>query len=427
MCRSCRRPVASSILVLLAVFASLPARAQDTQLAASQERLASIRIHGNYATPDQDVLTLAGLVVGEPLTDAILAEAQRRLDSSGRFDRVEIRKRYQSLSDPAAVALVIVVQEREGATPEDPLPSPLRRVTSRLMFLPILTFEDGYNFTYGGRITFADSVGKGGRLTIPLTWGGTRQAAIEADRPFAAGPISRVRFGASIHRRENPYYEIGDRREEGWAEISALPVRFVQLGARASYAFVRFGETGDHLATFGASVTFDTRRNASFPRNALLARVAWDALRVDDERVINRIQPDVQAYVGLVRSSIVVLRVQASLADRTLPPYEQALLGGMASLRGFRAGHRIGDSMLAGTLEFRVPLNSPMRFANTGLRIFADTGTTWNHGERLEDARTDTGVGAGWFIVAPLFRFGIDVAQGLDSGTRAHVQFGITF
>lgn len=426
MCRSCRKRVAALFLILVTVFAGRAARAQGQEPAA-QEHLASIRIHGNYATPDEEVLKLAGLTVGEPLTEATLAEAQRRLEGSGRFDRVEIRKRYQSLSDPSAVSVVIVVQEREGATPEDPMPSPMRRVTSRMMFLPILTFEDGYNFTYGGRISFADSVGRGGRLTVPLTWGGTRQAGIEADRPIATGPISRIRFGASIHRRENPHYDIGDQREEGWAEISALPVRFVQLGARASYAFARFGEVGDHVATFGASAAFDTRRNASFPRNALLARVAWDALRVDDERVVNRVQPEVQAYVGLIKSSIVMLRVQASLADRTLPPYEQALLGGMASLRGFRTGHRAGDNMLAGTLEFRVPLNSPMRFANTGLRIFADSGTTWNHGERLEDARADTGVGAGWFIVAPLFRFGIDVAQGLDSGTRAHVQFGITF
>lgn len=426
MCRSCRRPVAALILCLVANFADSPARAQD-QAATSQERLASIRVHGNYATPDEDVLTLAGLTVGERLTELMLAEAQRRLDGSGRFDRVEIRKRYQSLSDPSAVSLVIVVQEREGATPEDQFPSPMRQVASRLMFLPVLTFEDGYNFTYGGRITFADSVGKGGRLTIPLTWGGTRQAGIEADRPFAAGPVSRVRFGASIHRRENPYDDIGDQREEGWAEISALPVRFIQFGARASYAFVRFGNAGDHLATFGASAAFDTRRNVSFPRNALLARVAWDALRVDGERVINRVQPEVQAYVGLIRSSLVRLRVQASLADRTLPPYEQALLGGMSSLRGFRTGHRAGDNLLAGTIELRVPLNSPMRFANTGLRIFADSGTVWNRGERLNDARGDTGVGAGWFIIAPLFQFGIDVAHGLDAGTRAHVQFGIRF
>lgn len=427
MCRSCPKPLAALTLCLLTVFTPRPALAQEQAPAASQERLASVRVHGNYATPDEEVLRLAALVVGQPITSATIAEAQRRLEASGRFALVEIRKRYQSLSDPSEVSLVIVVQEREGATPDDPMPGPMKRFTGRLMFLPVLTFEDGYNFTYGGRITFADSVGKGGRLTIPLTWGGTRQAGIEADRPLASGPISRVRFGASIHRRENPYYEIGDVREEGWAEISALPARFLQLGARASYAFVRFGDAGDHLASFGASAAFDTRRNASFPRNALLARVAWDALRVDDERVINRVQPEVQAYVGLIKSSIVVFRVQASLADGILPPYEQALLGGMTSLRGFRTGHRTGDNMLAGTLEFRVPLNSPMRFANTGLRIFADTGATWNHGERLDDARADTGVGAGWFIVAPLFRFGIDVAQGLDSGTRAHVQFGITF
>lgn len=432
MCRSsrnghpARRGLALWVTVLLAT-ASGSAHAGVQDPSVQTEHIASVRVHGNHATPDEEVLRLAGLTIGQPLTADLLGQVERRLGESGRFARAEIRKRYQSLSDPSAVALIIVVQEHEGATPEDPLPGPMRKFTGRLMFLPILTFEDGYNFTYGARVTVADAIGKGGRLTVPLTWGGTRQAAIEADRPFAAGPISRIRFGADIHQRQNPHFEVADQRKEGWAELSATPVRFVQLGARMSFASVRFDGADDRLVSYGASAAFDTRRNASFPRNALLARVAWDALRIDGRNAINRIQPDVQAYVGLVKSSIVMVRLQASLADDRLPPYEQALLGGMSTVRGFRTGFRAGDNLLAGTVEFRVPLNSPMRFANSGLRIFADGGATWNHGERLEHARADRGVGAGWFIIAPLFQFGIDVARGLDSGTRAHVQLGIQF
>ena len=99
----------------------------------------------------------------------------------------------------------------------------------------------------------------------------------------------------------------------------------------------------------------------------------------------------------------------------------------MLRLENVRTGYRAADNMVAGTIELRVPLNSPMRFANTGLRVFADTGTTWNRGEDLDRTRADTGVGIGWFAIAPLFQFGIDVAHGLDAGTRAHVTFGIKF
>ncbi|MEW5981775.1 MAG: BamA/TamA family outer membrane protein [Acidobacteriota bacterium] len=419
------RSAALLAAVVVGVLMAAAAGAQEPAIQA--EHLASIRVHGNYATPDNVVLSLAALTVGQALTPESTAEARQRLDASGRFEGVEIRKRYQSLSDPTAVALVIVVREREGATPDDPQPGPLRRFTGRLMFLPILTFEDGYGFTYGGRVTVANAIGKGFRLTAPLTWGGIRQAAIEADRPFATGLISRVRFGAYIHQRENPHYEVDDQRRQAWFEIAAVPVRFVQLGASTSVALIRYGDADDRLATIGASLALDTRQNASFPRNALFARVAWTALRVEGLDTVNRVEPDVQAYVGLIRSSILVLRAQGSLVDRAIPPYEQALLGGTSSLRGFRTGYRAADNVLAGTVELRIPLNSPMRFANTGLRVFADTGTTWNRGEHLKDSRADTGVGVGWFAIAPLFQFGIDVAHGLDAGTRAHVTFGIRF
>ncbi len=424
MCRN-SRSAATLAAVVVGLLMGAAAAAQEPGV--QEEHLASIRVHGNYATPDDVVLSLAGFTIGQTLTPESMTAARRQLDASGRFQGVEIRKRYQSLSDPTAVALVIVVQEREGATPENPLPSPVRRFTGRLMFLPILTFEDGDGFTYGGRVTVADAIGKGFRLTAPLTWGGIKQAVIEADRPFATGFVSRIRFGAGVHQRENRHYRIDDQRREARLEVTATPIRFVQLAASTSLASVRYGDDDDRLATVGASLALDTRQNAAFPRNAIFARVAWTALRVEGLDTINRVEPDVQAYLGLIGSSILVLRAHASVADRAVPPYEQPLLGGTSSLRGFRTGHRASDNMLAGTVEFRVPLNSPMRFANTGLRIFADTGTTWNRGEDLEHARADTGVGVGWFAIAPLFQFGIDVAHGLDAATRAHVQFGIKF
>ena len=59
-----------------------------------------------------------------------------------------------------------------------------------LMFMPLLTYADGYGFTYGGRATFADVLGKRGRLTVPLTWGGVRRAAIEGEKRFTRGPFS---------------------------------------------------------------------------------------------------------------------------------------------------------------------------------------------------------------------------------------------
>ena len=55
------------------------------------------------------------------------------------------------------VAIVLVVHEKPGTVvgrERHPVTArPFRRVTSRLMFLPILSYADGYGFTYGGRVS----------------------------------------------------------------------------------------------------------------------------------------------------------------------------------------------------------------------------------------------------------------------------------
>ncbi len=108
-----RRPAALLVVVLLATGgpafaqqAAAPAVAQ-----APAEVLTEVRVHGNYATPDAEVLRLAGLSIGQPIDDAAIEAAAGRLKASGRFEDVEIRKRYRSLEPGGDVALVILVRE----------------------------------------------------------------------------------------------------------------------------------------------------------------------------------------------------------------------------------------------------------------------------------------------------------------------------
>ena len=62
------------------------------------------------------------------------------------------------------------------------------------MFLPIVSYADGYGFTYGGRVSTVDLLGIGERLSVPLTWGGTRRAALEFERTFKTGPADPRRL-----------------------------------------------------------------------------------------------------------------------------------------------------------------------------------------------------------------------------------------
>ncbi|MCX6552674.1 MAG: BamA/TamA family outer membrane protein, partial [Acidobacteria bacterium] len=91
------------------------------------------------------------------------------------------------------------------------------------------------------------------------------------------------------------------------------------------------------------------------------------------------------------------------------------------------AGSFVGDNMAAGSAEWRIPMNSPLHIGQTGITIFCDAGTAYDHGTRLADATYHYGVGAGWYLRAPLVQFDLDVGYGLDHGTRVHVVAGLRF
>ena len=141
------------------------------------EVIQDIRVHGNVATSDDEIRRIAGIEIGAPVTADTIATVTERLRASKRFERVEVLKRFASIEDPSQIVLVIIVDEgavkieRTGDSEK-----PVRVVKTRgprLMFLPIVTAEDGYGLTYGVRLGVPNPAGRNSRLSFPLTWGAT--------------------------------------------------------------------------------------------------------------------------------------------------------------------------------------------------------------------------------------------------------------
>ncbi len=365
--------------------------------------------------------------VGDPFTDQTLAAMKARLEKSDRFAAVDVLKRYQSLTDFSAVLVLISLTEREGVSIDVPMPGPMRVLKANTMWLPVLRYEDGYGFTYGARVSFVDVLGKRSRLSVPLTWGGERRASVELERGFEKGPFSRILATGGVWRREHPSLDVGDLREGGTILADRAIRSWFRIGGTASAASVHFGDTSDTLSTAGVEATVDTRRDPAFPRNAIFASVQWERLWFDHAQDTSRLQADVRGFIGLFGSSVLALRLQQSRAADPLPVFEQALLGGTSSLRGFALGYRSGDRLSAGTLELRMPISSPRNIGRAGIAIFADTGAVYDAHTTLDRAKYDTGIGAGWFLQLPVLSFRLDVAHGLDHGTRGHVTLGVTF
>ena len=388
-----------------------------------------VRVHGNHTTPDDKVMAIVGDVVGRPATDALVAEVADKLEKSGQFDSVDVRKRFRSIDNPDDILLMIVVDEFPGIDPIDGYqpPSPVKRFWTSGMFLPILHSEDGYGFTYGARLSFVDRFGPRSRVSIPLSWGGERQARLQAERSFRSGPIERVFAEAGIGRRDNPHYEIGDTRTSFSARAESAVQRWLRVGGGGGIDDVSFGDLTDTIKRIGADVTLDTRVDPAFPRNAVHATFGIERLDFDATSA-NRRTVDVRGYVGLFRGTVLALRGVSVTSTAALPPYEHNLLGGAANLRGYDAGFEANDNLAAASAELRIPLTSPLSIGRFGVKTFIDFGTAYPFGEKLEDqAGFNRGIGGGAYLHLTIVNVSLDVARSREGDTRFHFSLGVTF
>jgi hypothetical protein len=417
----------------------------DQETPASQggaEIVGEIRVHGNAFLQDDEVLKLAGVAVGDALDAGSLEEIRRRLRGTGKFESVEVRKRYRSLTSTTDVALVLVVHEQPGVTSAASSGSvvtrPLRRLTRRVLFLPIVSYADGYGFTYGGRVSTLDLLGAGERLSVPLTWGGTKRAALELERTFKRGPLTRVESSVAIWKRENPRFGLEDQRVELKGRAERQFGRLFRAGVGASRSSVDFGEFDDRVWTVGATGTFDTRGDPTFPGNAVVLSAGWTSLHFSPRGTtsaptapsqrVTRYDTDARGYLRLLGQAVAAGRVRYTTSDAALPPYERLLLGGSSTVRGFRTGTFDGDRMLTSSAEVRLPITSVLSGAKLGVSVFGDAGQVWDVGASRKDADWHRGVGAGVFLIAPLVAINLDVARGLKTGdTRAHLSAGFAF
>jgi outer membrane protein assembly factor BamA len=418
--------MASVFGVLMAVAAvSHAASAQDGEV------VAEVRVHGNRLTPTEQVLALASLEAGTPFSDALIVDTRARLLDSGRFDDVQVLKRFASISDPARILVIIIVDEhpasiRPSQEPGGPAQVTGRRGPDNLMLLPILWIEDGYGITFGVRLALVNAGTKKGRISFPLSWGGERKAGAEYEVTLERGLLSRVQVGAALVQRENPAFEIADRRARAHvrAERAIGPVAF---GAHGEWEDVSFGETADRMISVGADVVLDTRADPYLARNAVYVRAGWTRLSVESGAQADRTELDARGYVRLLGQSIAVARWQHVGTDAPLAPFLKPLLGGWSTLRGFPAGWRAGDALVAASLEIRVPLTDALSLAKLGTSVFADAGTVADHGDWLRDQPIDYGVGASVWLTAAAFRVGVSIARGVGYGTRVNFGGGLSF
>lgn len=395
-------------LAALALLAAAPPPAWASTLQAPS--VVEIRLHGNTSIPDEEVLELAGAAVGDPADEEALAAIRARLEDSGRFESVRVERRFRSLTGTEEVVLLIEVVEARG-------------VAGKLLFLPILAGSEEEGFVYGARVSGHDLLGGGEILSLPLTWGGVRRAALEVQRDFGN---TRVGGFAQLRSWENPHFELRDERAGGGIWLQRRLADSLWGRVHAERHAVEYAGGDDALTVYGASATLDTRPGMAHPWRGAMASVGWERVDPRDSDAVSRWRIRGAAYRRLGRP---ILRVAGSYisASGPLPPWERALVGGAGKLRGYEAGRFAGDRAAYGSVELRTPLNSPLAAIRFGVSVFWDVGAAWNAPRTIDEVRFRHGVGVGLYAVSPLGALGVDIGFDLEGGKRIHIGTGVEF
>ena len=400
------------------------------------ETVAEIRIHGNFSLPDAEVVALTGVALGDAAGPDLEKTVRQRLEASGRFETVDVRRRYRSLIATDQVALVIVVRERPGARFSNPVMRAIAAAGRRLMVAPIVDHREGYGVAYGALTSFVDTFGRGGRLSVPATWGGHKRIALEMEAPIRGPVIDRLRAGGSRGRRRHPYFDVDvDRARFAVAAQRRLPRGFRMTGETA-WEEVRFAGRSDRFVRAAAYLDYGDYREtpAGARRNTVVVRTGIERLAIEGGAgSIIRPRLDARAYRAAGGRAVLAARFFFAGASAPLPPYERALLGGSpaagGTLRGWRVGVAVGDRIAAASVELRLPITSVLSEGRIGLRFFYDTAAVYDADRPIRHARFREGAGAGVFFLPPRFGFpmSIDLAGDPDGGVRVHASAGFGF
>ncbi len=419
-----------------AALAALPPVVSAAQEGTARAAVVEIRVHGNLSLSDAEVIALAGVEPGSAAGPDLAETVRERLEASGRFETIDVRRLYRSLTATGEVALVIVVRERPGARWRNPVARALAGVGRRLMVAPILDHREGYGVAYGALASFLDVFGPGSRLSVPATWGGHKRIGLEMEAPVSGRVIDRLRAGGWRGRRRHPYFEVDDDRTRLEVAVErGLPGGFRVNGA-AAWEDVRFAATADRLFRSAVHLDYGDFREtpATARRNTVVVRAGIERLAtVGAPAAVFRPRLDARAYAAAGGRAILAARLFFEGASAPLPPYERTLLGGSpaarGNLRGWPVGAALGDRIAAASIELRLPITSLLSEGQVGLRFFGDTAAVYGAEGSVRQASFLEGAGVGVFVMPPGFGspVAVDVAHDFAGGVRVHASAGFGF
>lgn len=178
-----------------------------------------------------------------------------------------------------------------------------------------------------------------------------------------------------------------------------------------------FGETRSITLT---RIT-DKRDNIFFPRTGQMTTLSLEQAGFGGDFTFTKLFGEYRYYIPQ-KKNVIAMDIMAGYAWGDLPLSQRFSLGG-SSLRGYEEDQFMGNSMLKGTVEYRVPISKKVTVLG-----FLDAGYAWD--KRIEShfdlGKIKVGYGLGARFFTPLGPVKVDYGWGEDRG-RFHFSFGNQF
>lgn len=215
---------------------------------------------------------------------------------------------------------------------------------------------------------------------------------------------------ASGYEKDTQYYESSyDSKVTGNEGKTAAERRNENFGVTRSITLAR---------------VFDSRDNVYDPHEGKRNSYSLEQSGLGGDFTFTKFAVDYRYYYRQHGENVIAVELGAGYAHGDMPLSQRFSMGGADTLRGYKDDQFRGNSMLRGTVEYRIPIVKKVQGV-----LFVDSGYAWD--KRYDEKNFDLGLikvgyGIGMRINSPLGPIKLDYGRG-ENGGRFHFSFGGQF
>jgi len=406
------------------------------------------KVKGNVKTKDKVILREIRLKKGEPFNSKLARRSIERIQNLGFFEDVNMK--LNPGREPNAVEMEIDVVEQNTGTFGIGA-----GYSSADGFIGMITVGDknlrGTGDSVMLRWEFGGVDNKNYELTYTKPWLDKKETSVSlsvydltyeyADYDRNGDEIARydkerrgqeITFGRpqgefvknyiTLKHRDDIYKGVSEGYENSTQYYE--PGYVVPPGSNIPLDYMKrreenFGTTN----SISFSRVYDSRDNVFDPHAGKRNSYTFEWAGLGGDFKYEKLSVNYRYYLAMRKNRVLAFDLAAGYAWGNMPLSQRFAVGGADTLRGYKDDQFRGNSMLRGTVEYRIPIQKKIQAV-----LFYDIGYAWDKRDQkaFDLGLMESGYGVGLRINSPLGPIKLDYGKGKQR-SRFHFSFGGQF